>query len=126
MSRDRGNLEELGLEDEGEKVTGVKRLQELEVKRKPGQGGLEVAKDRMSGEGICPEEFGLGETVLDEVREVVMEGGENTDGQEKQARRSSQKSQGGCQGDHHHGVREKITKFGGICQVRKQQKSGRY
>ena len=26
MSRDRGNLEELRLEDEGEKVTGVRRL----------------------------------------------------------------------------------------------------
>ena len=34
---------------------------------------------------------------------MVMEGGENT-GQEKQARKSSQKSPGGCQGDHHHGV----------------------
>ena len=122
MSGDKGNLEELRLEEEEEKVTGAKRLlgsgmlelaNETEVKRKPGQGGLEVAKDRKSGEGICPEELRMGETVLDEVREVVMEGGENTDGQEKHALRSSQKSQGGCQGDHH-GVRDKIMKFGGI------------
>ena len=58
-------------------MTGAKRLlgsgmqdlaNETEVKRKPWQGGQEVAKDRVSGEGICSEELMIGETVLDEVQ----------------------------------------------------------
>ena len=63
-------------------------------------------------------------TVLEEIREEVVEGGENTDGKEELAQKSGQKSQGGRQG-YHHGVRDKIKKFGGICKVKTSQEGTR-